>query len=177
MKERPWWLLPPRRINPLWWIALGVATLVIDHLGGPTAQYPVVYAVPVVLAAWYSGKWPSLALAISVPLARLAFLVAPSNAPIDLALLLLTFFRGVIIAFLGIWFTRLADLEHELERRVNMLEGMLSICAFCKKIRNERGQWEQIETFISRRSEAEFSHGVCPMCSNIHYPDIASEPT
>jgi hypothetical protein len=175
MATRPWWLLPPGRINPLWWIALGAGMLVIDHFGGPAAQYPVMYAVPVVLAAWYSGEWPALALAISVPLLRLVFLVAQTAAPIDVRLLLLTLFRGVIIAFLGIWFTRLADLERALERRVKVLEGMLAICAFCKKIRNEAGDWEQLEGFISRKSEAEFSHGVCPACSETHYPGMMDE--
>jgi hypothetical protein len=52
---RPWWLLPPGRINALWWLALGAAMLAIERFGGPTGQYPVVYAVPVALAAWYSG--------------------------------------------------------------------------------------------------------------------------
>ena len=110
-----------------------------------------------------------------MPLLRLVFLVAPTTAPIDVRLLLLTLFRGVIIAFLGIWFTRLADLERELERRVKVLEGMLAICAFCKKIRNEHGDWEQLEGFISRKSEAQFSHGVCPACSETHYPGMMDE--
>lgn len=175
MKQRPWWLLPPGRINALWWLALGGAMLAIDHVGSPGAQYPVVYAVPVVLAAWYSGRWPSLALAISVPLLRLLFLVAPNSAPINVTLLLLTLFRGVVIAFLGLWFARLADLERDLDRRVKVLEGMLSICAFCKKIKNERGEWEQLEGFISRSSEAEFSHGLCPSCGDTHYPGMMED--
>ena len=129
--KRPWWLLPPGRINALWWLALGGAMLAIDRLGGPTAQYPVVYAVPVVLAAWYSGRWVSLALAVSVPLVRLLFLVAPTSTPMNLTLLLLTIFRGIVIAFLGLWFARLSDLERDLDRRVKVLEGMVSICGFC----------------------------------------------
>ena len=149
--------------------------LVIDRFGGPTAQYPVVYAVPVVLAAWYSGRWPSLALAVSVPVVRLLFLVAPTSTPMNLTLLLLTIFRGIVIAFLGLWFARLSDLERDLDRRVKVLEGMLSICAFCKKIRNESGEWEQLEGFISRKSEAEFSHGLCPSCGDAHYPGMTEE--
>jgi hypothetical protein len=172
MHKRPWWLLPPGRIHPLWWLALGAVMLVVDHLAGPAAQYPVVYAVPVVLAAWYSGRWPALTLAIAVPLLRLIFFVAPMAGPINLLLVLLTIFRGVVIAFLGIWFARLADHERDLERRVKVLEGMLSICAFCKKIRNESGAWEQLEAFISRKSEAEFSHGMCPTCAEANYPGM-----
>jgi len=173
--KRPWWLLPPGRINPLWWLALGAGMLAIDRFGGPAVQYPVVYAVPVVLAAWYSGRWVSLALAVSVPLVRFLSLVAPTSAPTNVTLLLLTIFRGVVIAFLGLWFARLADLERDLARRVRVLEGMLSICQFCKKIRNESGEWEQLEAFISRRSEAEFSHGLCPSCGDTHYPGMTEE--
>jgi hypothetical protein len=178
MSKRPWWLLPQGRIHPLWWTGLGAAMLWVDHLIGPEAQYPVIYILPVILAAWYSGRWPALALAVAVPLVRLAFLVdLPTPADERSALALRTAIRGVIIVFMALWFSRLADLERELERRVKVLEGFLSICAFCKKIRNEAGQWEHLEGFISRRSEAQFSHGVCPTCGNIHYPGLMDDET
>jgi len=47
---------------------------------------------------------------------------------------------------------------------VKVLQGLLSICAECKKISNDEGEWSHLETFISARSEAEFSHGLCPDC-------------
>jgi hypothetical protein len=50
---------------------------------------------------------------------------------------------------------------------------MLPICSFCMNIRNDAGEWERMETYISRRSEAQFSHGVCPSCTARHYPDIS----
>ena len=75
----------------------------------------------------------------------------------------------------ALWFARLADYERELSRQVRVLEGLLAICSFCKSIRNERGDWEHLESFISRRSEAEFSHGVCPSCGALHYPDMFGE--
>jgi hypothetical protein len=154
----------------MWWMALGAAMLWVDHLAGPPAQFPVLYALPVSLAAWYSGKGPAVALAIAVPLFRLAFLVL-SNPTLDLSSLALpTLFRGLVIVFMALWFARLAELERDLSRRVNVLEGLLPICSFCKNIRNEAGEWERLETFISRRSEAQFSHSVCPSCGNRHYP-------
>jgi PAS domain S-box-containing protein len=48
--------------------------------------------------------------------------------------------------------------------KVKLLSGMLPICAYCKKIRNDEGYWTQIESYIHARSEAEFSHGICPDC-------------
>ena len=49
-------------------------------------------------------------------------------------------------------------------KEINTLRGFLPICANCKKIRDDRGYWTQIETYISMHSEAEFSHGLCPEC-------------
>jgi PAS domain S-box-containing protein len=57
--------------------------------------------------------------------------------------------------------------------KVKMLSGLLPICASCKKIRDDKGYWGQIESYISDHSEAEFSHGICPDCMKKLYPDFA----
>lgn len=54
--------------------------------------------------------------------------------------------------------------------KVKLLSGLLSICASCKKIHNEHGQWEYLETYIRNRSAADFSHGLCPECLQRLYP-------
>jgi GAF domain-containing protein len=54
--------------------------------------------------------------------------------------------------------------------RVRTLSGMLPICASCKKIRDDKGYWNQIETYIKDHSEAEFTHGICPECAARLYP-------
>jgi len=48
--------------------------------------------------------------------------------------------------------------------RVKQLEGIIAICSYCKKIRNDTNSWDQMETYISSHSEALFSHGICPEC-------------
>jgi DNA-binding response OmpR family regulator len=55
---------------------------------------------------------------------------------------------------------------------VKALSGLLPICFNCKKIRDDAGYWQQIETYISARSDAEFSHGLCADCAQELYPDI-----
>ncbi len=55
---------------------------------------------------------------------------------------------------------------------VKQLSGMLPICASCKKIRNDKGYWEQIEGYFCEHSEVEFSHGICPECTQKLYPDL-----
>jgi len=62
-----------------------------------------------------------------------------------------------------------ADLQRSLEN-VKMLSGMLPICSSCKKIRDDKGYWSQIEAYVSQHSEAEFSHGICPECARKLYP-------
>ncbi len=55
---------------------------------------------------------------------------------------------------------------------IKTLKGIMPICAACKKIRDDQGIWNQIESYIRAHSEAEFSHGLCPECARKLYPDI-----
>jgi PAS domain S-box-containing protein len=66
--------------------------------------------------------------------------------------------------------------RRRMEAEVQTLSGLLPICASCKKIRDDRGCWSQIETYISKHSRAEFSHGLCPECLQRLYPDLAEAP-
>ena len=54
--------------------------------------------------------------------------------------------------------------------KVKTLSGLLPICASCKKIRDDEGYWNQIEGYIQKHSEAQFSHGICPDCAKKMYP-------
>jgi ABC-type nitrate/sulfonate/bicarbonate transport system substrate-binding protein len=55
---------------------------------------------------------------------------------------------------------------------IKMLQGIVPICSFCKNVRDDRGYWNQVESYVSERSDADFSHSICPDCAEIHYPDI-----
>ncbi|MEO6098610.1 MAG: PAS domain S-box protein [Fibrobacteria bacterium] len=57
-------------------------------------------------------------------------------------------------------------------KEIRVLRGLLPICAHCKKIRDEVGAWQQIELYIRSRSEAEFSHGICPECLKNHFGEF-----
>jgi DNA-binding response OmpR family regulator len=63
--------------------------------------------------------------------------------------------------------TRLAERVRELEAalsRVKQLQGLLPICSYCKKIRDDQNYWRQIDTYFADHSDAQFSHGICPTC-------------
>ena len=56
-------------------------------------------------------------------------------------------------------------------KEVKVLRGILPICSFCKKIRDDDGYWRQVEVYIKERSDADFSHSICPACMEKHYPE------
>ena len=63
------------------------------------------------------------------------------------------------------------ELQIALAAKVKQLSGLLPICASCKKIRDDQGYWNQIESYIRDHSNAEFSHGICPECARKLYPN------
>jgi HAMP domain-containing protein len=67
---------------------------------------------------------------------------------------------------------RLITELQEALKKVKTLRGLLPICASCKKIRDDKGYWNQLEAFIRDRSDAEFSHAICPDCACKLYPDF-----
>jgi sigma-B regulation protein RsbU (phosphoserine phosphatase) len=79
---------------------------------------------------------------------------------------------------------RIVELQSQLSARVrelqealahvNELQGLLPICCYCKKIRDDQNYWQHVEDYISARSDVEFSHGICPACyERVSRPDFA----
>jgi PAS domain S-box-containing protein len=55
---------------------------------------------------------------------------------------------------------------------IKTLRGLLPICSACKKIRDEKGDWDIIEAYVQKHSEAQFTHGICPDCARAMYPEL-----
>lgn len=70
---------------------------------------------------------------------------------------------------------RLISHLNEMLAKVKTLGGLLPICASCKKVRDDQGYWQQLETFVREHSGAEFSHSICPDCMQELYPQYASQ--
>ncbi|MFP4521421.1 MAG: PAS domain-containing protein [Fibrobacterota bacterium] len=62
-------------------------------------------------------------------------------------------------------------------KEIKTLRGILPICSYCKKVRDDNGYWEQVENYISDKSDADFSHTVCPSCLEKHFPEIKEKGT
>jgi CheY-like chemotaxis protein len=81
--------------------------------------------------------------------------------------------------------TTLREKEEEQERLIERLQqtlteirtlrGMISICSSCKKIRDDEGHWDQMESYIGKRTNAVFSHGICPDCAKRLYPEFGKK--
>jgi hypothetical protein len=158
-----------KRLLLLLWVVLSILILFIDYVTGPFIQFPFLFIVPVVFSTWYNGRAWGLGYAIVLPLIRLYFntiwsipwtMVEGSiNALIRISVLLL-------LAYLV---DKVAAQTKTKEKEVKLLEGLLPICASCKKIRDEKGEWQVLEAYITRHSQASFSHGVCPDCAKTLY--------
>jgi hypothetical protein len=59
---------------------------------------------------------------------------------------------------------RLIGQLREALARIRTLQGLIPICAWCRKVRDDRGYWEQLEKYVVEHSEADFTHGICPEC-------------
>lgn len=57
-------------------------------------------------------------------------------------------------------------------KEIKTLRGILPLCSFCKKIRDDKGYWEQVDVYIHKHLQADISHGICPACAKEHYPDL-----
>ncbi len=71
---------------------------------------------------------------------------------------------------------RVRELEDALAR-VKRLQGLLPICSYCKRVRNDHNYWQQVETYITEHTEAAFSHGICPECyEKVVRPELERYP-
>lgn len=57
------------------------------------------------------------------------------------------------------------------KKKIKVLSGLLPVCSYCKKIRNDDESWTQLESYIDKHSEAEFSHTICPTCMDKYFPE------
>ncbi len=150
------------------WITLSAAIFVADYLTGPFIQFSILLVFPVTLTTVAHGRLVGSVVAMSLPLLRLLFFLRwPLPSPWPLMIM----DAGLdVLILMGT--AVLVDRFVRQDREIRALEGLLPICSFCKKIRDEAGEWRQLETYISTRSTARFSHTFCPDCGRRHYPDL-----
>jgi hypothetical protein len=162
-----------------WWIAVGVSIAVfgcVDQLTGHELNFFAFYFVSVGIAAWHLGLGASFVTAMTCAFVWYSAdfmsghiyssnLFAVWNTLIRLcSFLLVGWFVHTVRQLLISESDQNEKLRQALEE-IKVLEGLLPICAQCKKIRDDQGGWQQVEAYIGEHTKAKFSHGYCPECA------------
>ena len=168
MKDDP--LFKPHSILVV--IALSVVVLgFVDYATGYEFGFFLFYFLPIVIAAWKVG--PTSSYLISILSSIVWFLSDISSHPYSSVLFAFWNTIMLLLCFLIIaYFTSKIqfllqeknDTSRPLLSQVKTLSGLIPICASCKKIRDDKGDWQRIEEYIEERTNAEFTHGLCPEC-------------
>lgn len=157
-------------VNSLFWTGLTTATIAT-----------LVGSCPRTWRDWYGFPVFVLGIHAAFHSLRLVFLGAMLCGfhPVGAAQILSLSFAetGVfsVALFISLLISDLRERNRELQTAVDevrKLSGLLPICSNCKKIKDDSGYWTKLETFISERSGAQFSHGLCPECAVNLYPGI-----
>jgi hypothetical protein len=156
-------LLTHPTIMPIYWIVLSILIIGVDHLTGPYLQFPILFLIPVVLAAVYNGRWWGVGLAVGMPLIR-CFLEIQLMPWAVTQEIVNTGVRMAVLAGFAVLVDRTARQTRALMQEVKTLRGIVPMCSYCKKIRKEDDTWEVLEKYITEHSEARLSHGLCPDC-------------
>lgn len=152
-------------------LGLAATVLGLDFLTGRHIQFPVLYIAPTAMAAWQGRTADAYLMAVCLPAARVGFHVPwHETGSLGIALVNGTLRAGVLSLYTFL-VDRVATQSRALRARVGQLEGILPICASCRRIRRQDGAYEQIEVFITRETQASFSHGICPECAQRLYPE------
>ncbi|MDR3682884.1 MAG: hypothetical protein P4L11_04060 [Geothrix sp.] len=158
--------------------AVAVLALVtsLDILTPFELGFSAFYAIPVLIATWGVGLSRGLGFAI-LSACCWYFADLTSGRPLthefyrfwDLFNHLLSYtLIAVLTGRLKLAFQREQALREDLDRTlkdVQALEGLLPMCAWCKKVRDDEGDWLELEAYLRPRTKAAFSHGICPACA------------
>lgn len=161
--QRPPW-------NRRWlWFVLSVVILVADYLCGPEALFPILFALPVLLAARNQARPAAIAIALFLTAARFRIYLIEDGRMLVAPEILNELIRGLVLVFLAILVSRVAQQKAQLAGPLKQLEGLLAICANGKSILDEEQHWTRLETEIVQHSQAEFTHGICRDCARKLY--------
>lgn len=153
--------------------AVSILLLVADYFSGPFIQFPVTYLIPVALLSWFNGRRWGIIFAIFMPLVRFCFNITLWTVPWTMTEASINaLIRIVVLSSFALTIDRTAIQTRRLSRQVSLLEGLLPICSYCKKIRDQNDKWQVMEKYIMDRSAATFTHGICPDCMREHYGDV-----
>ena len=162
-----------------WWCALALLSagiIELDIVTAPYIHFPIMFVIPVGLGARYLGRGAAIGLAVILVGCRFGIAVTLERELIPMwAAAVNASIRLVVLVGLAEMVV-VAQQKRILAGRVQVLEGILAICSFCKKIRRPDGTWDHVEVYVSERSNAQFSHSFCEACAREHYGQYVRSP-
>lgn len=160
-------------LSPYYATGLALLLLIADYFAGPFIQFPISYLIPIALVSWFSGRRWGLSFAVIMPLVRFYFNIALWTVPWTIVEASINaVIRIVVLSSFALIIDRTARQTRTLSEKVFLLEGLLPICSYCKKIRDQSDQWQILEKYIMDRTPATFTHGICPECLQKHFGNV-----
>lgn len=141
--------------------ASGAAIFVLDLLTPMGVAIPMLYSGLVLLSLWSSHpRFAFVTAVMASALSALGTFITPQGGVVWLGL------ANRLMALIVIWMTAVLVFRYKrAEQATKVLHGLLPICAWCKKIRDDKGYWKQLEDYMEQHSEAHFTHGMCAECA------------
>ena len=165
-------------------LAILIGIIVLQDITGTRITMAPFYLIPIALVTLRSTRTAGLltsiicgVLWISVDVRNPAFEFLWLEAWNNLLRVGIFVSSALLLARLKADMLQELKLNSELQAalaEVHQLSGLLPICAWCKRIRDDEGNWQQIETYITVHSEADFTHGICPDCARKHQRQSAA---
>jgi hypothetical protein len=154
----------------------------IDYVTGYEIGMSLFYLIPISFAAWLGSRTQSIIFSFLsvITIATSDFMAGKEFVHLFTEIWDLLMHLGFFVVYAIVLSMVKSDLDErkrlvdELRKalgEIKQLSGFLPICASCKKIRDDKGYWSQIESYISAHSGAQFSHGICPECARKLYPN------
>ncbi len=155
---------------PAVWIGTFVSVLIIGvvdfSLGYEFSSF-LFYFIPIAVTGWFAGLLPSVLFSIISAIIWFASDTLSGHPYTHtIAPLWNMIIRFLAFLFVGWTMTKVSTRLHRSEAEVKVLEGLLPICARCKRIRDENGHWHHLEEYIEQHSKTKFTHAYCSECGN-----------
>ena len=147
-----------------------------DYLTGPELSFGVFYFLPIWLMTWHFNRGVAVLFSL---LCALVWFAVDYASGVKYSTSIIPFWNAAARLVYFLSFTFLLSYSREQLRQskeeVKRLSGLLPICASCKKIRNDEGYWQEIESYLHSHTDTQFSHGICPECAQKLYPEFADD--
>ncbi|MGH7232160.1 MAG: hypothetical protein ACREJU_12490 [Nitrospiraceae bacterium] len=138
----------------------------------------MLYIVPVLISLWVPNRRYTAAAALAgTALTILGFFISEPASALDPDTVFWIGLLNRALTLFLIWTTTFVVLLYKRAgEQIKTLEGLIPICASCKKIRDEQGNWNVLEMYIQNHSAASFTHGTCPECLEQIYRQMPIKP-